>query len=234
MRQRGRPGLLRDQAGSGQKEEAPPTAEPETTAPQTVYWTLDVQDAQVILRDGTAPKTVDLVLRRDGEETVARTLKLGSGYGAAEDIRAWTFQDVLGSGGFVLWTGWSGWRIRRYFTIEGNTLVQIAESFGGEDYSVDLDGDGVKELVSNVVYGGDGHASVFVYQRREDGIWRGRLNWGDLPGHDNWGVNSTWEEYDPVENVFRIHYTVKDREEPGVLESSGLTNITFKPFEAAP
>lgn len=200
--------------------------------PPESYWTLDVGDTQVSLRDGTAADTVDLVLEQSGVEIVARTLEQGEDYSTAEEIRAWTFEDVLSSNGFVLWTGWGSgeWGIRTYYTVEEGGLTRIAESFGGEDYSVDLDGDGAEELVSNVVYGGDGHQAVIVHQRREDGLWRGRLKWGPLPDHDNWGKNSAREVYDPDRKVFVVNYAVKGQEEPGVLELSGLENVEFYPY----
>ena len=97
---------------------------------------------------------------------------------------------------------------------------------------MDLDGEGWEELVANVTYGGDGHQTVYVYQRRGDEVWQGHLELEDLPNHEDWGVNSTSAEYDPAENVFRVRYAQKNTEELGVLETRGLERFVFVPFEA--
>lgn len=202
------------------------------------YWTEEVQEAQVSLRDGTEDGTLDLVLRWDGTETVLRTMVRGTDFSRAGDISAQPFTDILSSDGFVLRTEWlnGAFDENDYYALEENRAVQIAETYGsgGEthDYSVDLDKDGGKELVNNAVTGGDGHAFAQVYQRRQDGIWVGRMDLKDLPDHDNWGANSTAVAYDPERNVFRIRYSVKNQTEPGILETTGLERIQFSPYEA--
>lgn len=202
------------------------------------YWTEEVRDARVSLRDGTEDGTVDLVLRRDEGETVIRTMTEGKDFSKVGDISAQPFTDILSSNGFILHTEWLGgaFDTNDYYALEENGAVQIAETYGaGEaahDYSVDLDEDGGNELVNNAVTGGDGHAFVQVYQRRQDGIWVGRMDLKDLPGHDNWGVNSTSVAYDPERNVFQIKYSVKDQAEPEVLETTGLERIAFSPYQA--
>lgn len=144
------------------------------------------------------------------------------------------FTDILGYDGVLVTDGrMDSWSLRTYYAGEGGETFPIAESFGwgpAQDYTVDLDGDGQQELVCNVEFGGDGAMRVIIYQRREDGIYQGWLDPGQLPGHNNWGINSTWEEYDPAENVFRIHYDIGDDSDGGVWESQGLENIAFRPY----
>lgn len=104
------------------------------------------------------------------------------------------FDDIMGYSGFSLVTFDSGfWQERTYYAVADTGTFPVAESFGfvgPRDYAVDLDGDGVTELVCNVQFGGDGAARVYVYQRRADGIFRGCLDTEDLPGHVDWSVNS--------------------------------------------
>ena len=114
----------------------------------------------------------------------------------------------------------------------------VPESFGfdgAEDYAVDLDGDGVKELVTNVQFGGDGHETVYVYRRVGDGpegIQIGTLDLSDLPmNYDDWGINATAASYDPEEKVFRVHYAQKNTEEYGVLETRGLERFEFSEYK---
>ena len=144
------------------------------------------------------------------------------------------FTDILGYDGYVQIAEDSGfWQMRTYYAVSGGGAWPIAESFGfdgAEDYSVDLDGDGVKELVTNVQFGGDGHEDVYVYRRVGDGpegIQKGILNLSDLPNHDDWGANSTAASYDPETGLFRIRYAQKNTEDYGVLEFRGLDRFKF-------
>ena len=145
------------------------------------------------------------------------------------------FYDILGYNGYMRTDNAAApWTIRRYFAVaEGGRPFPIAESFGFDgprDYSVDLDGDGRRELVANVQYGGDGHRTVYVYQRREDGIWRGVPDLSGLPDHDNWGANSTAVVFDPAGRVFRVRYAMKNTETLGTVEYQGLGRMIFAPY----
>ena len=201
------------------------------------YWTESCGDCRVTLRDGGETGTLELVLASPAGETVLRTLTA-----PADRVSAQPFTDVLGYTGFRL-TERQGlavrdpaedWSLRTYYAVEDGAAVRIAESFGWgapQDYAVDLDGDGSPELVSNVTYGGDGHQEAYIYQRREDGIWRGQHDLTDLPGHEDRGVNSTAVSYDAEREIFQIRYTV--RGEPGfaLLEAHGLERVEFTPYE---
>ena len=201
------------------------------------YWTESCGDCRVTLRDGGETGTLELVLASPAGETVLRTLTA-----PADRVSAQPFTDVLGYTGFRL-TERQGlavrdpaedWSLRTYYAVEDGAAVRIAESFGWgapQDYAVDLDGDGSMELVSNVTYGGDGHQAAYIYQRREDGIWRGRHSLEDLPGREDRGVNSATVSYDAERESFQIRYTV--RGEPGfaLLETVGLERVEFTPYE---
>lgn len=143
------------------------------------------------------------------------------------------FTDILGYDGYMQTEG-TIWQKRVYYAVTPGGVFPIAESFGFEgaqDFSVDLDGKGWKELAANVQYGGDGRRDVFVYQRRGDTIWKGALDFTGLPNHDNWGANSVTAEYDPAAELFRIRYAQKGTEEPGVLETRGLGRFRFSQYK---
>ncbi len=197
------------------------------------YWTVAVGEQTVSLRSGGEDR-LDLMLEQDGVETLLRTLRRDTDYHTPQDLSAWAFTDIMDYEGFALRTGILGgyFGTNVYYALEGGAAVPIAESFGysAEDYAVDLDGDGVTELVVNNTYGGDGHRMTSVFQRREDEVWIGVITLPELPGHDNWGVNSYWTEYDPEKALFRITYSVKGQEAPGVLESGGLEWFDFAPY----
>ncbi|BAK99666.1 peptidase M56 family protein [Oscillibacter valericigenes Sjm18-20] len=151
-----------------------------------------------------------------------------------------TFTDILGYNGIQVTTCTDyGWGSRTYYgQASDGSLTPIAESFGflnkldgkqPEDYSVDLDGDGQKELVCNVTYNGDGARRAYVYQRRSDGIYRGDLSTEGLPDFNDWGVNASWSEYNADENVFWLHY---DQTNGGtaVVKRIGLQGPKFEKY----
>ncbi|MDO4315869.1 MAG: hypothetical protein Q4C45_08820 [Oscillospiraceae bacterium] len=206
------------------------------TDPQT-YWTEEQGDYRLSLRDNGTEGALDVVLLSGGEETVLRTLTGTRG----EDVSADPFTDIMGWDGFRL-TERQGlavedpeedWSIRTYYAVEDGASREIAESFGWgapQDYSVDLDGTGEKELVSNVTYGGDGRRSVYIYQRRGDEVWRGVVNMKGLPDQDDRGAASAGVSYDPARDVFQIRYALKGRGNYGLLETTGLERVEFTPY----
>ena len=144
------------------------------------------------------------------------------------------FYNILGYDGIIKTEGSPDiWTLRTYYAVENGETFPIAETFGfgaPEDYSVDVDGDGVAELVANVQYGGDGARRVYVYQRRADGIYQGSMTTAGLPNFDDWGANASWEEYDPAAKIFRLHYAQKGTEEYAILETRGLERFEFTKY----
>lgn len=205
--------------------------------PQT-YWTEEYEGYQVSLQDSAESGALDVVVQADGgEETLLQTLNGAK----AENVSAEAFTDIMGWNGFRL-TERQGlavehpeedWSHRTYYAMEDGVSQEIGSSFGWgapQDYSVDLDGADEQELVSNVTYGGDGHQSVYIYQRRGDEVWLGRLSMAGLPNHDDRGVTSTSAVYDPVRNVFQIRYAVKGKPSYALLETTGLERVEFVPY----
>ena len=194
---------------------------------------LDLPGGRVLLRENTKADTLDLVLVRDGAETTVRTLTPGQDHVRAGDLSLRPFSGLLGSSGFLLrntWGGSGGWGVSTYYALEPAGAVQIAETFGvGGDHAVDLDGDGVKELVCSCVYGGDGRQTVLVFQRRANGVRFGGIDPAGLPGLDGRDVGSTAAWFDPERKVFVVRYTVRGRETPGSVTFSGLEHLRFAP-----
>ena len=122
-----------------------------------------------------------------------------------------SFENLFGLSGYYIDTSTDHLITRTYYVpVENDGGHSIAESFGFaiDDYIVDLDGDGVTELVCNCQYGGDGHESVYVYRRNGTVIERGWLNWdaSELLDFKDWGVNATRESYDPESGFFMLDY----------------------------
>ncbi|MBQ3496833.1 MAG: hypothetical protein IJA73_01780 [Oscillospiraceae bacterium] len=156
---------------------------------------------------------------------------------AEEDALHDAFFNVLGYDGYVYVDdgGGVGHQLRTYYAVSDNGVFPIAVSFGfgdAEDYAVDLDGDGITELITNVQYGGDGAQRVYVYRWRGDAIVRGELPTTMLPASfDDWGANATWSEYVPENGVFRLHYAQKGGGMYAVWETNDLKDFVFYPFD---
>ena len=88
--------------------------------------------------------------------------------------------------------------------------LTVAESFGFvlDDHVLDLDGDGVTELVCNCVFGGDGVSRVYVFRRNGDVIERGGVDYEKLAltAWDDRGSQSTAEWYDPTSGKVLVKY----------------------------
>ena len=94
-----------------------------------------------------------------------------------------------------------------YYSEADGEKVRIAVSWGfqQDDYVVDVDGDGMNELVCNVVYG-NGAADTLIYRREGDKILRG-MALELLDGeYDNVSFASQRAKYLPEENVVEIYY----------------------------
>lgn len=129
-----------------------------------------------------------------------------------------------------------------YTEIDGETRC-IAEMFGHFDsnmpeaYSVDLDGNGIDELICNCVSGGDGWQTVIVYRNNNGVIEKGyiRQAFYDGLGAVNFGPGSSAEQYDP-DLGFVITYYTETPQENDIQErktatfKDGLENFDFYPY----
>ena len=153
-----------------------------------------------------------------------------------EEATRFEFTDILGCSGYCLeLTGPGEQVIRRYYQPEDSRDTLIAESFGfegnGADYIIDIDGDGIRELVCNVVYG-DGAERVFVYRYSAvgDRVEVGRI---DRALFYEAGVvsRSVREEYDPAQRAVIVRFfTAQESAEELVWEWSSFDNFTFTAF----
>lgn len=127
---------------------------------------------QVSLRDNGG--TTDVLLEQGGKTSAVCTLRPGQDYQKPEDISLVPFDGTLGQNGFRLdlYSNNFGWRQSRYYAVRdtaaGGGAVQIADSFGADpdssDFSADLDGDGIAELVCNDTYNADGVQRVRIFR----------------------------------------------------------------------
>ena len=99
---------------------------------------------------------------------------------------------------------------RYYISASDGRSTEIGKSFHFDldDYVVDLDGDGMTELICNCGYEADGVMRLHVYRRNGDMIERGSMDYGklNLTAWDNRGVNSTAERFDPASGKITVEY----------------------------
>ena len=136
---------------------------------------------------------------------------------------------------------------RNYYTKVNNIEYCIAESFGfgkeRDDISLDIDGDGIEELICNCTYGGDGHQEVYIFKRNMNNnteipsILVGKIDSKkvDLPELYDWGANAILTGYDEDTNKFWINYSkgneIKNEYSTVYLELNDAINIfTFEEF----
>lgn len=151
------------------------------------------------------------------------------------------FQNIMGYDGY-----WeeelydSRHHIRRYYAEESGKVFPIAVSWYWkfdpsekvEDYVLDIDGDGVTELVCNTLTGADIHAEVYIFRRTANGVERGEIDRekANIPDFDDWGANASVSCYDAQTGQFLLSYDVKDSKEDKEIAVS-LDAFTFTPLE---
>lgn len=168
------------------------------------------------------------------EQKAMAVLNAANGNDSSDDtagnVRISFFTDIMGCDGYIISESMGLWSSRSYYAVVDGRQWLLAESFGfgeADDYAIDFNGDGVTELVTNVQYGGDGAARVYVYQRKSDTIYMGTFSTAGLLNFDNWGANATWSEYNSEEGKFILHFAQKGGDEYGVIRTPNPWSFEF-------
>ena len=115
--------------------------------------------------------------------------------------------DLMGSHAFYYEseTGF-GHRQRVYTSGQGKVL---GESWGFEidDYILDVNGDGLTDLVCNVVFGGDGHRECYVYTMDQGRVMLGLVDRSSFPDLYDWGANAMETWYDEEKGQVCVIYS---------------------------
>lgn len=85
------------------------------------------------------------------------------------------FTNIMGVDGYICEHVWDAFPFseKTYVGIVDDSPVIIGNSFGfegHEDFSVDIDGDGVTELVCNCMFGADGAENVYIFKMTDNGV----------------------------------------------------------------
>lgn len=219
---------LQAQAGEEQDESQEDAVQTERTSEEpahalTTYWTVSVDDYTVSLQDEVPDASLKLVLRRGSVEKVIDVYEKKLDYNSPGEFTAEPFENLLGHNGFCVYEDFDGFGcLTNYYAIgEDNALIPLAASWtlpdgwaeGPGDYMVDLDGDGDRELVCNVMYLADGACRTLIYRYDDGVVWRGfgdELRQTQLDEDAQIVANTTGSYYLPEEGVIRIWYPSAD------------------------
>ena len=211
-----------NQNGPEESEIAGDQDEPEQSrGPIQIYWSLQVQGCEVSLRDGAEEGTLELWLKQNDEEKLFQTYRRDyADYQTPEDISGDTFQDIMGHDGFHIYRRHPLGGSYYYFETDcyavGEDPLHLAYYWGDQDkdvYQVDVDGDGIGELICNVQWMADGALDVYIYHFDGEKVVRGYGS--DLLQEEfinNFGVGSMGAEYKPELNKVNIWYWVDAKE----------------------
>lgn len=177
------------------------------------YWRLRVDDYLITLQEGSTENSLDLIYTKDDIEKTLMSFQAESDYQVPEDISAEAFEDCLGHAGFRLYKRRPLGSSYHYYEVDyyamKDELTLLAYRWGSKDgdvYEVDIDGDGVKELICNVTWMADGAQGVLIYHYDGDNVLSGHgSDLLDEPA-DIHGVGSIFSQYNPSENKVYINY----------------------------
>lgn len=144
------------------------------------------------------------------------------------------FTGILGTDGYALDYGQSpASAYRSYYAADGTPLVL---SFGWDraDTPVDLDGDGVRELVCNVTYMADGVPGVLVYR-----LFEGEIRQAEASALPEGVYQSSpppsgpaWTTYDPESNTLTSSLRFPGEEERRSWTTAlALEDLDFYPYQ---
>lgn len=144
------------------------------------------------------------------------------------------FTDILGTDGYTLdYVQGPAGNYRSYY---GTDSTPLALSFGWDraDTPVDLDGDGVRELVCNVTYMADGVPAVLVYRLVDGEIRQAEASAVpmDIYQNDPPPSGPAWTTYDPETNTVTTSLQFPGEEERRSWTATlTLEDLDFYPYQ---
>lgn len=126
-----------------------------------------------------------------------------------------------------------------------DTPRAVAEMYGflAEDidgvpaaYSVDIDGDGIKEVVSNCMSGGDGVKDVEIFRLIDNDVYSANVSYYSLfPEYDFHGADRPDVTYDPDKNALLCSFTYDDPNDRSTVHEYPieLDSLKFEKYDIA-
>lgn len=177
------------------------------------YWILPVDDYKISLQEGSTKDTLELTHHKNDAEKLLLTFQKEYDYQTPKDISAEAFESCLGHKGFRLYTRHPLGSTSYYYDVDyyamEEELILLAYRWGNKDdgfYETDIDGDGIDELICNVMWMADGALDVFIYHFDGEKVLKGfGSDLLDEPA-DIYGVGSISAQYLPEQNKVHINY----------------------------
>lgn len=207
-------------------------SEPEETF-QNTYWQVTVEDYEVSLQDGAVENTIEVRIHKGEEAWSILTYDTTNDYRVPEDITIETFEEIMGHNGFC---------IHECYDMGSSLVVCVTDYYAMEEepihlanswtclnsrmdektpnvYSVDLDDDGITELLCNVQWLADGAVDTKIFH------WNGEkvftfggtdVMLAEEPDIEVFQVGSIGAEYLPEKNkILAWHW---DNQTEGFIE----------------
>lgn len=198
-----------------------------------IYWQTPVEDYEVVLRDGMVENTMEVWVHKGDEEWSILAYDRTNDYRVPGDITIDTFQGIMGHNGFCIHECYNMGSqvivcVTNYYAMEEEP-VHLADTWtclnSREDaktpnvYSVDLDGDGITELLCNVRWLADGAVDSKIFHWDGETVYT--LGGTDImlaekPDIEIYGVGSVGAKYLPGKNKMLAWYW--DNQTEGFIE----------------
>ncbi len=169
-----------------------------------------------------------LYFSRSPDRSEAKSEPLIIGYSPLETAVQGDYCDILGCDGFYVDSPTPGNQVQRHYYTQNGEVIATSWGFPGwgEDCVLDLNGDGVRELICNVVYG-DGAERVVIYSISGGLRLIGTVD-ESFFDEKNAEYRSIRERYDPEAGVFIFSYAPADNPSERVfLQYDTLAVFTF-------
>lgn len=204
---------------------------------RTTFWSFDVEGYEISLVGMEEYGDYQLMLKNKDDEKVLETYSRYETDNPREEYVYGTFDNILGYSGFYLFE-MNTFAYGGFYVLEDNKLVCLADEGGTSIencYVVDINNDGITELICNVWYGTGGNDAIIYYN---DGTQILVGNWVDLfdVEYDNMHHTSLNSLYIPEGNLVEIEYYLKssDGYEYKEYQVDDLDKITFYPYAKLP
>lgn len=179
---------------------------------RVTLWTLEVDGYEVSMMGMEDYGNYQLMVKDGEHETVGR---IYPNYGEVIEYQYDTFENVLGYSGFYVFDNSVYASYGNFYTIIDGELICVADTWGNtpkECYSVDVDKDGIPELICNVRYG-TGEEAAIIYMNNGSQIVEGDCTVfldAECPDETFYMLDS---KYIPNEDVVEITYWTESMEE---------------------
>lgn len=117
------------------------------------------------------------------------------------------FDELMGYSGYCIYEDIYPFCTGSYFSEDGRLLASVGYTSPEETFLIDIDKDGITELISNVMWS-DGGQATQIYRREDDTIMSGYADDMLDVEYDNINYSSEYSRYLPEENVVEIFYWI--------------------------